>query len=105
MTRLINGTNLKLSDILNGNHIDIHGHEIRFEKTGHLEYSSVYSINCNRKYTINLSNVIVTVNETIVPDKYVVYKDEPYVDNESRDQNQYIDTPSKLYRMDYGNYV
>ncbi|MGN6614506.1 MAG: hypothetical protein ACTHKF_08155 [Candidatus Nitrosocosmicus sp.] len=105
MTRLIDGMNLKLSDILNGKYIDIHGHEIIFEKTGHLEYSSVYNINCNRKYTINLSNVIVTVNETIVPDKYVVFRDEPYFDNESRDQNQYIDTPSKLYRMGYENYV
>lgn len=32
MTRLIDGMNLKLSDILNGKHIDIHGHEIIFER-------------------------------------------------------------------------
>lgn len=105
MARLIDGISLKLCDILKGKHIDIHGHEIIFEKTGHLEYSSVYDINCNRKFTINLSNVIVTVNETIVPDKYVVYKDEHNFDNECREQKPNIATPSKLYRMGYENYV
>ena len=105
MARLIYGISLKLNDILKGKHIDIHGHEIIFEKTGHLEYSSVYNINCNRKFTINLSNVIVTVNEIIVPDKYVVYKDEPHFDNEIVDQKPNISTPSKLLRMGYENYV
>jgi hypothetical protein len=75
MTTLIDGLNLKLHDILNGNNYDIHGHEITFEKTGALEYSSVYFINCNRKYVIDLSSVFVTVKEVIVPDDDVIYSD------------------------------
>ncbi len=75
MTTLIDGLNLKLHEILNGNNYDIHGHEITFEKTGALEYSSVYFINCNRKYVIDLSSVFVTVKEVIVPDDDVIYSD------------------------------
>ena len=71
------GLNLKLSQILYGNNFDVHGHEITFEKTGDFEYSSVYSINCNRKFVINLSSVVVTVKEIIVPDDDVVYSDIP----------------------------
>ena len=77
MTTLIDGLNLKLYDILSGNNFDVHGHEIIFEKTGDLEYSSVYSINCNRKYIIDLSSVIVTVKEIVVPDDDVIYSDIP----------------------------
>jgi len=77
MTRLIDGVNLKLYEILNGNNFDIHGHEIIFEKTGDLEYSSVYRINCNRKYIVDLSSVTVTVREIIVPDSDVIYTDIP----------------------------
>ncbi|MEJ7641873.1 MAG: hypothetical protein WKF36_06725 [Candidatus Nitrosocosmicus sp.] len=75
MTTLIDGLYLKLHEILNGNNYDIHGHEITFEKTGALEYSSVYFINCNRKYVIDLSSVFVTVKEVIVPDDDVIYSD------------------------------
>ena len=77
MTTLIDGLNLRLRDILNGNNYDVHGHEITFEKTGALEYSSVYFINCNRKYVIDLSSVIVTVKEIVVPDHDVIYSDIP----------------------------
>ena len=77
MTTLIDGLNLKLCEILNGNNSDVHGHEIIFEKTGDLEYSSVYFINCNRKYAIDLSSVVVTVKEITVPDDDVVYSDIP----------------------------
>ncbi len=73
MTTLVDGLNLKLREILNGNNSDIHGHEITFEKTGGLEYSSIYFINCNRRYIIDLSSVTVTVKEVIVPDDEVVY--------------------------------
>jgi hypothetical protein len=75
MTTLIDGLNLKLHDILNGNNYDIHGHEITFEKTGALEYSSAYFINCNRKYVLDLSSVFITVKEVIVPDDDVIYSD------------------------------
>ena len=77
MTTLIDGLNLKLHEILNGDNFDVHGHEIVFEKTGDLEYSSVYFINCNRKYVIDLSSVVVTVKEVIVPDDDVIYRDIP----------------------------
>ena len=77
MTTLVDGLNLKLHKILNGNNYDIHGHEITFEKTGGLEYSSVYCINCNRRYVIDLSSVFVTVKEVIVPDDDVIYSDVP----------------------------
>ena len=77
MTTLIDGLNLKLHEILNGNNSDVHGHEIIFEKTGDLEYSSVYFINCNRKYAIDLSSVVVTVKEIIVPEGDVIYRDTP----------------------------
>ena len=73
MTTLIDGLNLKLCEILNGNNSDVHGHEIIFEKTGDLEYSSVYFINCNRKYVVDLSSVTVTVKEVIVQDADVIY--------------------------------
>ena len=77
MTTLIDGSNLKLCDILKGNNFDIHGHEITFEKTGDLEYCSVYSINCNRKYVIDLSSVFVTVKEIVIPDEDVTYREFP----------------------------
>jgi hypothetical protein len=77
MVTLIDGLNLRLSDILSGHNHDVHGHEITFEKTGSLEYSSVYFINCNRKYVIDLSSVIVTVKEIVVPDDDVLYSDIP----------------------------
>ncbi len=77
MATLIDGLNLKLNEILHGNNYDIHGHEIIFEKTGDLEYSSVYFINCNRKYVVDLSSIIVTVKEIVVPDEDVIYSDIP----------------------------
>jgi hypothetical protein len=77
MTTLIDGLNLKLCEILNGNNFDVHGHEINFEKTRDLKYSSVYFINCNRKYVIDLSSVVVTVKEIVVPDDDVIYGDIP----------------------------
>jgi hypothetical protein len=75
MTTLIDGLNLRLNEILNGSHTDIHGHEIIFEKTGNLEYSSVFIINCDRKYVIDISSVIVTIKEITIPDKEVLYND------------------------------
>jgi hypothetical protein len=75
MTTLIDGLNLRLNEILNGTHTDIHGHEIIFEKTGNLEYSSVFIINCDRKYVIDISSVIVTIKEIAIPDKDVLYND------------------------------
>lgn len=96
MATLIDGLNLKLSEILNGKHKDIHGHEIIFEKTGDLEYSSVYDINCNRKYTINLSSVIVTINESIVSDRYFKYRDDSNFDNKRRDQKPNIVTSKSI---------
>jgi hypothetical protein len=51
MIILIDGLKLELNEILNETYFDIHGHEIIFEKTGDLEYSSVYYIDCNRKYS------------------------------------------------------
>ncbi len=75
MTTLIDGLNLKLCDILNMRNTDIHGHEIIFEKTNDLEYSSLYVLNCNKKYAIDLSSVIVTVREDKIPDDEVLYTD------------------------------
>jgi hypothetical protein len=76
--KITDGLNLKISEILNESYIDIHGHEITFEKTGKLEYRSVYNINCNRKYIIDLSPVIVSVKEIIIPREDVVYSDNYY---------------------------
>ena len=85
MTTLVGGLNLELHEILNGKNYDIHGHEITFEKTGALKYSSVYFINCNRKYVIDLSSVFVTVKEVIVPDDDVIYSD--VQDTETKTEN------------------
>lgn len=92
MTTLIDGLNLKLHEILNGNNYDIHGHEITFEKTGALEYSSVYFINCNRKYVIDLSSVFVTVKEVIVPDDDVIYSDVSYTQVKPEELTPNIET-------------
>ena len=73
MATLFDGMKLKLFEILNDTHTDNHGHEISFEKTGPLEYTSVYIINCNRKYLIDLSSASITVKEIIVPDKDIIY--------------------------------
>ena len=77
MATLYDGVNLKLSEVLNEIHTDIHGHEILFEKTGHLEYASVYIINCNRKYIIDLASAIVSIKEIDIPDKEIVYNNAP----------------------------
>jgi hypothetical protein len=77
MGTLFDGVNLKLFEILNDIHTDTHGHEIIFEKTGPLEYTSVYIINCNRKYIIDLSSATVTVRQIDIPDKEVVYNNTP----------------------------
>ncbi len=90
MTTLIDGVNLRLCEILDESNIDIHGHEIIFEKTGNLEYSSVYIINCNRKYVIDLSSVIVTIREIVVPDDDVVYSDIPEPDIKIEEQKTNI---------------
>ncbi|MDQ6723475.1 MAG: hypothetical protein M3Z01_04330 [Thermoproteota archaeon] len=96
MTTLIDGVNLRLCEILNGSNIDIHGHEIIFEKTGDLEYSSVYVINCNRKYVIDLSTVIVYVREIIVPDDDVIYTDIPVPDIKIEEQKTNIEVTLEL---------
>ena len=75
MRKMIDGLRLKVSDILNETFIDIHGHEIRFEKTGKFEYSSIYNINCNRKYVIDLSPLSTIVKEIEIPRDQVVYSD------------------------------
>ena len=78
MKKMTDRLNLKVSEILNESYIDIHGHEITFEKTGKFEYSSAYNINCNRKYIIDLSPVTVSVKEIIIPKEDVVYSDNYY---------------------------
>jgi len=83
MATLFDGLKLKLLEILNDTHTDKHGHEISFEKTGSLEYASVYIINCNRKYLIDLSSAIVTVKEIIVPEKEIVYNNTHNLDSET----------------------
>ena len=105
MATLIDGLNLKLDDLLNGKHIDLHGHEIIFEKTGHLEFSSVYDINCNRKYTINLSSVIVTIKETIVSDRDTIYKDVSNINGKPEYQKQNIAISTKPPKIGYENYA
>ena len=94
MTTLVGGLNLKLHEILNGKNYDIHGHEITFEKTGGLEYSSVYFINCNRKYVIDLSSAFVTVKEVIVPDYDVIYSNSLDSETKTRKQTPNIETSS-----------
>ena len=73
MKKMTDGLNLKISEILNESYVDIHGHEITFEKTGKFEYTSVYNINCNRKYIIDLSPATVSVKELTIPSEDVVY--------------------------------
>ena len=101
MTTLIDGLNLKLCEILNGNNFDIHGHEITFEKTGDLEYSSIYFINCNRKYVIDLSSVFVTVKEIIVPDEDVIYRETPDTNLKIDEQNS---SNEKIYQFEDAMY-
>jgi len=86
--KITDGLNLKISEILNESYIDIHGHEITFEKTGKFEYRSVYNINCNRKYIIDLSPITVSVKEVIIPREDVVYSDNYYssIDHKHRSQ-------------------
>lgn len=76
--KITDGLNLRISEMLNESYMDIHGHEITFEKTGKFEYRSVYNINCNRKYIIDLSPVTVSVKEVIIPREDVVYSDNYY---------------------------
>jgi hypothetical protein len=83
MATLFDGLKLKLFEILNDTHKDNHGHEITFEKTGSLEYTSVHIINCNRKYFIDLSSAVVTVKETVVPDKEIVYNNTTDLNSEA----------------------
>jgi hypothetical protein len=90
MTTLIDGLNLRLDKILNDIHTDIHGHEITFEKTGNLEYSSVYIINCNRKYVIDISSVIVTIREIVIPDKDILYIDGSNVNTKQWNKNRIL---------------
>ncbi len=83
MATLFDGLKIKLFEILSYTHTDNHGHEISFEKTGSLEYTSVYIINCNRKYLIDLSSAIVTVKEIIVPDKEIIYNNTSNLNSET----------------------
>ncbi|WP_144733051.1 hypothetical protein [Candidatus Nitrosocosmicus arcticus] len=78
MKKMTDGLKLKISEILNESYMDIHGHEITFEKTGKFQYTSVYNINCNRKYIINLSPATVSVKEVIIPREDVVYSHNYY---------------------------
>ncbi len=93
MILLIDGLKLELNEILNGTYFDIHGHEIIFEKTGDLEYSSVYYINCNRRYVVNLSSVIVTVKEIIIPDDDVIYRETPNNNKRTHEQDPNLQAP------------
>jgi hypothetical protein len=99
MTTLIDGLNLKLCEILNGNNFDIHGHEIIFEKTGDLKYSSAYYINCNRKYIVDLSSVIVTVKEITIPDDDVIYRETPNDNIRIDEQDPDIKTPYQFEEL------
>ena len=88
---MTDGLDLKISEILNESYIDIHGHEIAFEKTGKFEYTSVYNINCNRKYIIDLSPVTVSVKEVIIPREDVVYSDNFYFRKDRKQKTQIFD--------------
>lgn len=79
---------MKVSDILTETFIDIHGHEIRFEKTGKFQYSSVYNINCNRKYVIELSSVKVNIKETRIPADQIVFNDNFHLNLEQDQESQ-----------------
>ena len=88
MKKMAHGLNLKISEILNESYVDIHGHEITFEKTGKFQYTSVYNINCNRKYIIDLSPAIVSVKEYIIPREDVVYSDNYYPNIDHKRQSE-----------------
>ena len=90
MKKMIDGLSLKISDILTETFIDIHGHEIIFEKTGKFEYSSVYNINCNRKYVIDLNPIKVNVKEKRIPKDQVVYNDNYYSNKEHNQESQIL---------------
>jgi hypothetical protein len=90
MKKIFNGSTLKVSDVLTETFIDIHGHEIQFEKTGKFQYSSVYNINCNRKYVIDLSPLKVNVKETKIPSDQVVYNDSYYLNTEQNQESQIV---------------
>lgn len=88
MKKIFNCSSVKVSDILTETFIDIHGHEIQFEKTGKFQYSSVYNINCNRKYEIDLSSLKVNVKEIKIPSDQVVYNDNNYYLNTEQNQDK-----------------
>ena len=92
---MTDGLSLKISEILNESYIDIHGHEITFEKTGKFEYSSVYNINCNRKYVIDLSSATVSVKEHIIPREEVVYTDNYYSSIDQKSKTQICNQPMR----------
>ena len=85
---MTNGLNLKISEILNESYVDIHGHEITFEKTGKFQYTSAYNINCNRKYIIDLTPAIVAVKEITIPKEDVVYNDDYYPSIDQKHKTQ-----------------
>ena len=95
MKKMTDGLNLKISEILNESYVDIHGHEITFEKTGKFEYSSVYNINCNRKYIIDLSPATVSVKEHIIPREEVVYSDNYYSSINQKRKTQICNQPMR----------
>ncbi|MDN5868861.1 MAG: hypothetical protein L0H55_15860 [Candidatus Nitrosocosmicus sp.] len=88
MKKMTDGLDLKISEILNESYMDIHGHEITFEKTGKFEYTSVYNINCNRKYIIDLSPVTASVKEVMIPREDVVYSDNYYSRKDRKHKTQ-----------------
>ncbi|MDR4489806.1 MAG: hypothetical protein R2685_02740 [Candidatus Nitrosocosmicus sp.] len=90
MKKIFNGSSLKVSDILTEIFIDIHGHEIQFEKTGKFQYSSVYHINCNCKYEIDLSPLKVNAKEIKIPSDQVVYNDNYYPNNKQNQESRIV---------------
>jgi len=91
MKKIFDGSSLRVSDIIAETFIDIHGHEIQFEKTGKFQYSSVYNINCNRKYVIDLSPLEVNVKEIKIPSDQVIYNDNNYyLDIEQNQESQIV---------------
>jgi hypothetical protein len=98
MIILIDGLKLELNEILNGNNF-IHGHEIIFNKKGDLEYSSAYYINCNRKYLLDLSSVIITDKEVTIPNDDVVYRETPNYNIRTDKQDPNIKTPYQFEEL------
>jgi hypothetical protein len=99
MIILIDDLKLELNEILNGNNF-IHGHEIIFKKEGDLEYFfPAYYINCNRKYLLDLSSVIITDKEVTIPNDDVVYRETPNDNIRTDKQDPNIKTPHQFEEL------